>query len=299
LPDPRDYVRLEIAEALKRKKTVIPALVRDAPMPAEEELPDDIARLATRPAVELRDSRWFDDVRQLMGAIQPPTQLRPVSEPTSGGPPPVADGPTSEPRTRVGERDGDHRVRTWLLAGSFLVVIGALAILLREGSGGGDDHPTAPPQSPAVAGTLVAELGGTPLDAVIEADGSFWVVTIERDVGPALVHVDGTTLSEVLRRRFRGLPVQVAAHEGVVWVPTREGILLRFDPGSSEPTELKLGGKPERALVTSESLWVLLPNTDTVVRVDSASSDETNDLTTFESGGDSVVPISSLAMAST
>jgi len=43
-----DFVRIEIASALKQDKLVIPVLVHDARMPKLEELPDDIKHLARR-----------------------------------------------------------------------------------------------------------------------------------------------------------------------------------------------------------------------------------------------------------
>jgi tetratricopeptide (TPR) repeat protein len=62
IDSPRDLVRLEIAEALKRDILVIPVLVEDAAMPSAEDLPADLQPLALRNAVELRHSRWRTDV---------------------------------------------------------------------------------------------------------------------------------------------------------------------------------------------------------------------------------------------
>src|SRR5271163_260035 len=53
LEDDRDYVRIELASALKRNIAVIPVLVDGATMPTEEALPDDLKSLARRHAVEL------------------------------------------------------------------------------------------------------------------------------------------------------------------------------------------------------------------------------------------------------
>src|SRR5215218_6364217 len=63
LDDPDDLVRREIAGALKRADVeVIPVLVDGARMPAEHELPADLAPLARRQACELTDTRWDYDV---------------------------------------------------------------------------------------------------------------------------------------------------------------------------------------------------------------------------------------------
>jgi formylglycine-generating enzyme required for sulfatase activity len=54
LNDPRDFVRIEIGSALKRKIPVIPVLVGKASMPAPMDLPEDLVELAYRHATELR-----------------------------------------------------------------------------------------------------------------------------------------------------------------------------------------------------------------------------------------------------
>jgi hypothetical protein len=70
LDNPHDFVRLEIASALKRKICVVPVLVGDATMPTEEELPTAIRALARRQAHELSDQRWDYDVGELVKIIR-------------------------------------------------------------------------------------------------------------------------------------------------------------------------------------------------------------------------------------
>jgi molecular chaperone DnaK len=71
LQQANDYVRLEIAAALRRGPAVrvIPLLLAGAKMPSAEALPDDLAPLARRQAFELRDQRWKDDVRRLASVL--------------------------------------------------------------------------------------------------------------------------------------------------------------------------------------------------------------------------------------
>lgn len=69
LDDPNDFVRLEIAAALRRGVRVIPVLVQGATMPREEDLPDEIAPLARRQAWVLSDIRWNQDVGKLIEKI--------------------------------------------------------------------------------------------------------------------------------------------------------------------------------------------------------------------------------------
>ena len=69
LDNPTDYVRLEIATALKRNILVIPVLVARATMPKQNDLPADIADLSRRNAVELSHDRFSYDVERIAHAI--------------------------------------------------------------------------------------------------------------------------------------------------------------------------------------------------------------------------------------
>jgi TIR domain-containing protein len=70
LDNPNDFVRLEIAAALKRNVRVIPVLVQRATMPRPEDLPENIELLSRRNAIELSDSRWQHDVGELIKAVE-------------------------------------------------------------------------------------------------------------------------------------------------------------------------------------------------------------------------------------
>ncbi len=87
LNDSNDFVRMEIASALKRDIPVIPVLVRGAKMPRAHQLPDDLRDLAYRNCVELTHARWKSDVQVLIGALRPlvgePSDVRPSN---SGAP---------------------------------------------------------------------------------------------------------------------------------------------------------------------------------------------------------------------
>jgi len=65
-----DFVRLEIASALKQNKLVIPVLVGQARMPAPKDLPEDIAPLSRRNSVELSHHRFIYDMQQLIDALR-------------------------------------------------------------------------------------------------------------------------------------------------------------------------------------------------------------------------------------
>ena len=66
LDNPEDWVRLEIATALKRDVTVIPALVYGTPMPRSKDLPRPLKKLARRQAVEITHRTFHRDVAGLI-----------------------------------------------------------------------------------------------------------------------------------------------------------------------------------------------------------------------------------------
>jgi tetratricopeptide (TPR) repeat protein len=66
LDQAEDWVRLEVAAALRRNIPVIPVLVEDASMPGFRDLPDDLRPLAERNAAELRHVHWDRDEAALI-----------------------------------------------------------------------------------------------------------------------------------------------------------------------------------------------------------------------------------------
>lgn len=69
LDDPEDFVRREVATALRRGITVIPVLLDGAAMPDAGELPDDLQPLTRQNAIELGQTRYDHDVRRLVHRI--------------------------------------------------------------------------------------------------------------------------------------------------------------------------------------------------------------------------------------
>jgi uracil-DNA glycosylase len=78
-----DFVRIEIASALKQNKLVIPVLVGRATMPAPDALPDDLVGLARRNAIELSHQRFAYDVEKLVSAIKDTVPPDPSMKPRS------------------------------------------------------------------------------------------------------------------------------------------------------------------------------------------------------------------------
>ena len=76
-PEP-DFVRIEIATALRLGKTVIPVLLQGAELPSGDALPDDLRGLVARQAVSLREEAWAPDTVRLADAIGRPYPWRHV-----------------------------------------------------------------------------------------------------------------------------------------------------------------------------------------------------------------------------
>jgi len=70
LDDEEDFVRMEIVAVLQRKIRVIPVLVGGAQMPRKQDLPEALAPLSRRNAVELSEIRFNADVNRLIEAIE-------------------------------------------------------------------------------------------------------------------------------------------------------------------------------------------------------------------------------------
>jgi tetratricopeptide (TPR) repeat protein len=70
LQDPKDVLRIEIAQALRKKTGVIPTLVGDAKMPASGQLPRAVAGLVRRNGVALQDGDWARSMQFLFERLQ-------------------------------------------------------------------------------------------------------------------------------------------------------------------------------------------------------------------------------------
>src|SRR5215472_13745845 len=70
LDNPRDFVRIEIASALRLGKHVIPVLVHKTEMPRADALPTPLQPLARRNAVGLTQERFKSDAQGLIKALE-------------------------------------------------------------------------------------------------------------------------------------------------------------------------------------------------------------------------------------
>jgi formylglycine-generating enzyme required for sulfatase activity len=141
LDNPKDFVRIEIASALKRDIPVAPVLLDGAPFPREEELPDDLKPLVHRNGVELRRMSFDADADRLIRGLN-----------LKGGAHPAA-------RT-TGEKRGTGRKAT--SSGGWIAPVAALTLLAVAGGGAWAWFANPGGWRTALAGA--AETGGEPWD---------------------------------------------------------------------------------------------------------------------------------------
>ena len=89
LDDKEDFVRREIALALRVGVRVIPVLVNGAAMPAAKDLPSSIKRLTGRSGVQLTAANWRAGVEQLIASLD--------DEPSRGDAPAKAESASKPP----------------------------------------------------------------------------------------------------------------------------------------------------------------------------------------------------------
>ncbi len=70
IDDPQNWVRLEIATALKRNIRVIPLLQQGANLPTAEELPEDLKPLVRRNAIQVNEMTFEADVDRIIDSLQ-------------------------------------------------------------------------------------------------------------------------------------------------------------------------------------------------------------------------------------
>lgn len=142
LDDANDFVRLEVAAALKRGIPVVPVLVRGAAMPQAAELPADCADLCYRNAMELTHARWNSDVQVLIKALgryvsagaSPAAQKTDTPESNKGVPSPTA----------ITQSRG---ARPWLIAIPIVMAVVGGGVVAYRSQDKNDTTSAAPSQS--------------------------------------------------------------------------------------------------------------------------------------------------------
>src|SRR6185369_5608438 len=152
LDNPNDFVRLEIATALRRDIRVIPVLVQRATMPKPQDLPDDLIKLTRRNAIELTDSRWQTDVDQLINGM-----VKVLAKRAGAGREKIEAVDRDAIGTIITGEDASRaykRKHLMVIAGASLIVLLAATIVIwqsqRDTGSSGNTTQAAPVQSPLV-----------------------------------------------------------------------------------------------------------------------------------------------------
>ena len=197
LDDPKDYVKAEIREALNQKKLVIPALIAGANVPKAEQLPEDIAALAGRNAIEISESRFDFDASRMIEAAEKAGVL-----------------PKSSSETQFVRRQGwwarisdENNQRTWKFIGGGIAAVvpavWALYIYL-------DGSPPVQPRTPGP--TVTATNGG------VAAGGNVTAAPGGIVTGSNNTFNIGITLEQheaMLKRREQAVRAELAQANGV------------------------------------------------------------------------------------
>jgi len=155
LDNPKDFVRLETASALKRDIPVVPVMVHGARMPRAEDLPEDLRDLAFRNGVELTHARWDSDVEVLVKALRPYVQTTQV--PTN---PRAQPAPSEQGQGRTG------------LSRRMIAVLVSVLVLAIGGYLGYQKHPDVDTGEPAAVSGEKSPAAAVEEDvAKVEPDG--------------------------------------------------------------------------------------------------------------------------------
>ena len=210
LDNPNDFVRLEIATALRRDIRVIPVLVQRASMPKPEDLPDDLDSLTRRNAVELTDLRWPTDVEQLISVMERILAQRGKAAPEldDRG---VEEVPVDKPNSaaRKNRTPPYKNKRLMLIAGASLIVLLAATILFWpppktvQGSDNSNHattpQPTLATQATPTKATPTPELKSSPSpESVPFAEPTLWT----RDDSGTILRIvrEGQTVKAIVVR---------------------------------------------------------------------------------------------------
>ena len=187
LDDERDFVRLEIAQALDRNIRVVPVLVNGAGLPRAADLPADLVGLIDRNALELKQTDWKAGVASLVTSLErligpiasePAPSDKPATDAPTKRTPSLLDRPafldkpaTDAPKILLEQLNPGERLEDWFDADVFPVgnhyVIGITATRLLAGP----VDPAAKPRS----------IDFVHVRSVTEAGTTFWLTN---NVGP-------------------------------------------------------------------------------------------------------------------
>jgi WD40 repeat protein len=197
LDSAEDFVRIEIASALKRGIPVVPVLLDGAPVPRADELPEDLKELALRNGTAIQRDTFESDAVRLVRGLGLAEAER-------------VDGPA-----RATPAGGRGRRRLALIAGAGLAVaLGAFAVQSGFWDWGEADYSPAPAER--------EEAGTGPAGDTALGSGALYEAVGRED--------DGDGLSDIVSGESTGTaPTAPPPRAGETW---RETLLLR--PGEGD-----------------------------------------------------------------
>ena len=297
---------MEIEAALGRDVRVIPVLLQDAPMPSLDELPEALARLARRNAVQISPARWHYDVDRLIET------LRKLADAKVAAGEDTAKSSEPAPKEKDGEA-GSRRPRLVVGVVAAVVIVAAGAALLRDRGPGSSTASRSPDASVVTTGEA------PPSHAVVEIDpetgkvidmhpnpggqgfvgkdialgqGSLWVLgnlgvaRLEQDGATALISVDHVE--------------DLGVGTDGVWVTDGEHV-SRIDLDHNTLIDTTSVGVAPRRIAVGSSEWILTSGpTAGNQRDDLVRLDESGAITRVQvQGSDVAVPPSGVWVADT
>lgn len=214
LDNPADFVRLEVAAALRRKIPITPLLLQGARMPAMEQLPESISELAYRNGFELSHNRWESDVQELVKRLGLVVNADTLAEGKADSAPAVAQ---SAKKSR------------FAIAGLALLALAVAGGGLLYPGKGVQEKPTEPSRPAATQATKLAAPNGADGAKVPERTHSFEAARSQLSIGSAGSYVSNTFTVENLdlEKDFR-IDFQVKSTRS--GGSTRYGIAWNFSP---------------------------------------------------------------------
>lgn len=276
LLEPNDFVRLEVAAALRHNKPVIPVLIRGAQMPSSEALPEDLKSLVYRNAMDLSDRHFQSDMEMLADRIR---EILNIVEPSASHLSIEAGLPSVERKgtTTVVQLTNILGIETDVQVGSLLpanehlssignvvleiapeVFIGARLETFRRATRHQEDgYSVLFADGQRLTGKLAGTLVGTDQ---------------RRYNLPDLIEVALTSLPEISSMPYHGIPTSQTSTEAWVlqvtqpieatYTVTNTGFLTRAWVGSGFPP-----GSGSEVNLTGKTFWILFNNQEVEVNL--------------------------------
>jgi TIR domain/VHL beta domain len=231
LDSPTDFVRQEIATALKRKIRVTPVFLQGAPMPSADRLPDDLKDLAYRNGFELSHTRWESDFSEMVRrlGLTPMTIAQSPAPPRAQGPATTAVADAEQPPSTYGTHgSAAARQSAWpkrVAIGGGAIALALVALFLLGNDQTQDDTGEEPPieESQSVQpATPAAQPGVSPQLAPISCSQEQRLKSQGVDVGTSIEFVNQRSATvfvywldfEGVRQKYYDLPAGQTIEQG-------------------------------------------------------------------------------------